>query len=71
MVDPWVPPGFDNYGLIKIDNAPSVQIDFSTPVSDVFANSDCNIFDDSDTIIGIRFCVAKDETVPGALRAGM
>lgn len=71
--EPWDSSTFtdlQDYQMARVDNTPSVQIDFSSPVSDVFTNADCDQFGSLDSPIAMRFCVVNDKTVPNALRAG-
>lgn len=70
MASPWEPENFTNYGIIRIENAPAVQLDFSTSVSSDFPDTQCDYFGQAGVRIGIRFCVIEDETVPSALRVG-
>lgn len=72
--EPWDSATFadyKDYQMARVTNTPSVQIDFSSPVSDVFTDADCDQFGSSDSPIAIRFCVVNDETVTNALRAGL
>ncbi|KAJ9144673.1 hypothetical protein NKR23_g5763 [Pleurostoma richardsiae] len=71
MVAPWVPQGYDGYGMVKIDHAPSIQIDFSRPMTDTFEEEDCSLFGQTGSRIGIRLCVAQDQSASGSLRAGL
>lgn len=71
MVAPWTPSGYDDFSLVKVENVPAVQIDFSGVLEidqEPFQSSDCDIYGDSDTAIGIRLCV--EEYSPGTLRSG-
>lgn len=70
MVAPWIPKGYDSFPMVKINSAPSVQLDFTDPVSGSFLDSDCDVFGQLGFTIGIKFCVTA---VPGSsesLRAG-
>jgi hypothetical protein len=72
--EPWDPATFTgyqmDYQMARVDNTPSIQIDFSSPVSDIFTDADCDQFGSSNSPIAMRFCVVNDETVTNALRAG-
>lgn len=72
MVAPWVPSEHTDYPMIKVDNAPAVQIDFSDVLvvdQEPFADSDCDVYGDLETTIGIKLCVEEEST--GTLRSGM
>ena len=71
MVAHWTPEGYEEYSMVKIDRVPSVQLDFSRPTSDKFYSTDCSIFGQSGTTIGIRLCVAQDQSTLGLVRAGL
>lgn len=71
MVAPWVPSEHTDYPMIKVDNAPAVQMDFSGVLEvdhEPFADSNCDIYGDSETTIGIKLCV--EEKSAGTLRSG-
>lgn len=70
MVAPWNLPGHEEHTMIKVDNTPSIQMDFSAPASDMFLLTDCDDFGKSGFNIGIRLCVAQ-ESDDASLRAGM
>lgn len=56
MVAPWVTSEYTDYPMVKVDNAPAVQMDFSgvLEVDQVpFDDADCDIYGDSETTIGI------------------
>ncbi len=72
--EPWDPTTFIDYQMdyqmARVKNTPSVQIDFSSSVSDIFVDADCDQFGSSNSPIAMRFCVVNDETVTNALRVG-
>lgn len=71
MVAPWVPSEHTDYPMIKVDNAPAVQMDFSDVLQvdqEPFEDSDCDIYGDSATTIGIKLCVTAESA--GTLRSG-
>lgn len=71
MVAPWSPAGYDDFGLVKVDNVPAVQIDFSGVLDidqELFQPLNCDIYGDSDTSIGIQLCVEQHSA--GTFRAG-
>lgn len=71
MVAPWVPSGYEDFSLVKVENVPAVQADFSSVLTvdqEPFQSSNCDIYGDSDTAIGIQLCV--EEYAPGTLRSG-
>ncbi|KAF4967229.1 hypothetical protein FSARC_5208 [Fusarium sarcochroum] len=70
MVAPWIPVGHEGYPMVKIDNVTSIQLDFTERVDAGFKDTDCNMFGQKGTIIGVRLCVAQGATGPGSLRAG-
>ncbi|KAI0872377.1 hypothetical protein GGS24DRAFT_18477 [Hypoxylon argillaceum] len=68
MTTPWMPLGYTNYPLVKIDNAPSIQMEFQqTPL--VFDSSDCSVFGGPGVQIGIQLCLADKSE--GTLLAGI
>lgn len=71
MVAPWSPAGYANFGLVKVDKVPAVQIDYSGVLDidqEPFQTSSCDVYGDSDTSIGIQLCVEKHSA--GTIRAG-
>ncbi|KAK3395199.1 hypothetical protein B0H63DRAFT_556259 [Podospora didyma] len=66
MVAPWVRQGFDDHTLVKIANAPAVQLDFTGPVDSAFGDADCDGFGQSGVKIGIRFCLSQSSPDPAA-----
>jgi hypothetical protein len=70
MVAPWVRPGNLGYPLVRIENAPSMQLDFSGTADAAFLDSDCDLFGRTGFAIGIRLCVAEARPNSGQLRAG-
>lgn len=70
MVAPWQNSEHAGYPMVKIENAPSMQFDFSGPVDSAFSESDCDVFGQQGFAIGIKMCVARDAGTEGSLRAG-
>jgi hypothetical protein len=72
-VIPWVPSGYDQYPLVRVKNAPSIQADFSGPLADSqsFADADCDLFGQHNVMIGIRLCLKTSPLDPAMLMAGM
>ena len=70
MVAPWVERGHPDYPLVKIRKTPSIQVDFSGPTDDSFSASDCDLFGQTDSLLGIRLCVTELSSGSGLLRAG-
>lgn len=71
MLAPWAPLEDKDFGLVKADSVPAVQTDFSGVLDvdqDPFEDSNCDVYGDSDTTIGIRMCVERQSS--GTLRAG-
>ncbi|KUJ06535.1 uncharacterized protein LY89DRAFT_603023 [Mollisia scopiformis] len=71
MVAPWVPEGYSDYPMVKIEDVPSIQLDFEWPVSDIFDDADCDVFGEDGYTIGIRLCIVEDTTAVGSFRAGL
>jgi hypothetical protein len=71
MVAPWVPQGHIDHPLVKIEQVPSIQMDFGWLVNDTFDDIDCDIFGEYGFRLGIRLCVAEDTSATGSFRAGM
>ncbi|KAI1114517.1 hypothetical protein F5Y14DRAFT_171521 [Nemania sp. NC0429] len=68
MVTPWMPLGYNEYPLVRIDSAPSIQMEFlETPLT--FSPSDCDVFGAEGVKIGIQLCLANGSG--GALLAGI
>lgn len=70
MVAPWMPSGYDRHSMVRIDNAPAVQLDFWGPADDGFLETDCDDFGKTGFNIGIRLCMAPQPDDAG-LRVGM
>jgi hypothetical protein len=70
-VAPWVPHGNEDHDLVKIDKVPSLQLDFVTPSSPGFLETDCETFGQFGFAIGIRVCVAESITSQELFRAGV
>lgn len=72
MVAPWTPLTTEDYPIIKIDNVTSIQLDFAEGIrSDIFSDTDCDVFGEVGFAIGIRLCVAEDPSNIGLLNAGL
>lgn len=71
MVVPWVPEIHADHSMIMVGHVPSIQVDFTGPVMDVFEDADCDVFGESQVTIGIRLCLAPVKSNPGSIRAGM
>ncbi|KAK3393850.1 hypothetical protein B0H63DRAFT_505672 [Podospora didyma] len=68
---PWIPQGYEQYPLVKLDNVPSVQVDFAPmPIGHVFSDSDCDVFGQNGIQVGVRVCVNYSAS-SGALNAGL
>lgn len=70
MVAPWIPERDPDFPMVKIDNAPAVQLDFSGTFevdTRSFDDNDCDVYGDSETIIGIKVCVEQEQE---SLRTG-
>lgn len=70
MVSPWAPENYTDYPLVKIDNTPSIQMDFSG-VYEIdaaqFPDDDCEVYGDPYTSIGIQVCLTQELDI---IRAG-
>jgi len=71
MATPWIPEGNTTYPMVKLDNVPSMHLEFESTVGDDFHEEDCQAFGSDDTKIGVRFCVAPMSGRANSLRAGM
>ncbi|KAL4877496.1 hypothetical protein BJY04DRAFT_222054 [Aspergillus karnatakaensis] len=72
-MSPWPPTNHPAAPVIQVDNAPSIQLDFRSDISqeDVFSDEDCNIYGSETSWVGIRFCVSKSPTVDNSFAAGL
>jgi hypothetical protein len=70
MVAPWLPAGYEDYSMVKIDIVISVQLEFTKTEDTHFKEADCDIYGGAGTVIGIRVCVAPGRRGYGSLRAG-
>ncbi|KAK8856787.1 hypothetical protein PGQ11_012699 [Apiospora arundinis] len=72
-VTPLVPRDHVDYSLVRVKHAPTIQADFSGPLMNgvSFSDSDCDVFGQEGTLIGIRLCVRVSPARPGVLTAGM
>jgi len=67
LVTPFNPGGHSDYPLVRINEIPTIQLDFagrrSLPGS--FEDGDCDVFSSNDTLIAVKLCVAKlpDDTL--------
>lgn len=71
MVTPWTPDGHEDYPMVKIDKAPSLQMDFTAPASSSFQATECDVFGEYGFTIGIRLCISVEESTTELLRAGL
>lgn len=70
MVAPWVPERDPDFPMIKVHNAPAIQMDFSgsTKVNThSFDDTDCDVYGDDQSIIGIKLCIQQQQE---SLRTG-
>ncbi|KAI9158772.1 hypothetical protein HJFPF1_06770 [Paramyrothecium foliicola] len=65
MVAPWAPQAYPDYPMIKVAHAPSIQIDFTRTAKDGFEDVECDDFGEDGTAIGIRLCLAEEQSNPG------
>ncbi|KAL3477935.1 hypothetical protein BJX99DRAFT_256904 [Aspergillus californicus] len=70
---PWPPTDHPSAPVIEITNAPSIQLDFLREVNqqDSFSDEDCSIYGSETSWVGMRFCVAKSQTLNGSFAAGL
>ncbi|KAL6232432.1 hypothetical protein BDW75DRAFT_242960 [Aspergillus navahoensis] len=69
---PWPPTEHPSAPVVRMDDAPSVQLDFAAGLrGHSFSEDDCTVFGGSITVVGIRFCVAESQTVNGSFAAGL
>ncbi|KIW23718.1 hypothetical protein, variant [Cladophialophora immunda] len=73
MTTPWPPTDYPSYPVVTIRDAPSTQIDFVRGIhNDTFVDSeDCLVFGADGFLIGIKFCLARSQSAPGSLFAGV
>ena len=75
LMEPWIPPGYESWPLIKVDNVPAMQLEYAPITSpsheNVFSDSECQVFGENGVLIAIRFCVAPSASLPGVLNAGL
>ncbi|KAH8891555.1 hypothetical protein GQ53DRAFT_648717 [Thozetella sp. PMI_491] len=70
MTAPWIPQGYPDHTMIKVDRVPSVQLDFKASVDSKFEESDCDLFGAPGYAIGIKLCLEASSN-PSSLRAGL
>ncbi|KAL4789329.1 hypothetical protein BDV19DRAFT_395148 [Aspergillus venezuelensis] len=69
---PWPPTNHSSAPVIQIDDAPAVQLDFSSGLNGhSFSGNDCTLFGANTTYVGINFCVAASNTLEGSFAAGV
>ncbi len=73
MTTPWVPMGYGDHPMVKVDDVPSIQLDFDRAAAAAasFADADCSVYGSPDTTIGVRLCLRTAGSSPGRLLAGL
>jgi len=69
---PWPPTNYTQSPVTVIHSAIGTQVEFKEGLvsGDAFQDDDCDVFGDTTTLIGVRFCVARSQVQAGALMAG-
>jgi len=66
---PWMPPGFEDHPIVRIDNVPAVQVDFQGKHGPKdFNTTDCQLLGSDEDMIAAEICVRA--TKSGAIYAG-
>ncbi|KAL4994396.1 hypothetical protein BDV10DRAFT_189064 [Aspergillus recurvatus] len=69
---PWPPTNHPSAPMVRMDDAPSVQLDFAAGLrGHSFSEDECTVFGGNNTVVGISFCVADSQTVNGSFAAGV
>jgi len=62
MSTPWIPTGYANHPLVKIEETPVLQLDFLRGNGTTnFRDTDCLYFGQRKVLMGIRFCLRRHE----------
>ncbi|KAH6687780.1 hypothetical protein F5X68DRAFT_231327 [Plectosphaerella plurivora] len=69
----WQPTGYQAYPLLKLPSVPVMQLDFDTkPTGNNFTDmADCDLIGADKLRIGVRLCLARSSSRPGAVEAGL
>ncbi|KAI9146898.1 hypothetical protein HJFPF1_13468 [Paramyrothecium foliicola] len=70
-VTPWVPETYHEYGQVRLDKVPSIQLNFNLSTNTTFSDGDCDTFGQDGISIGMRLCVSNDPSRPASIRSGL
>ncbi|KAK8008211.1 hypothetical protein PG991_010762 [Apiospora marii] len=70
MTTPWPPRSDLDYPLIRLENVPSIQIEFQKPHDNEFADTECDLFRGPGGQT-VAFCVARVQVGIGTWKAGL
>ena len=67
---PWMPSGYEDHPIVRIDNVPAVQVDFQGKhgPKDFNTTTDCQLLGSGEDLIAAEVCVR--ETQSGVIYAG-
>src|ERR1700753_4337181 len=73
MTTPWPPTDYASSPVVVLEKVPSIQIDFVRGIhNDTFIDSeDCLVVGQDGFLIGFKVCLAKSQSTPGSLFAGL
>lgn len=67
MATPWIPLDHDDYPLVRIDQVPSIQMEFELRALS-FLETDCRSFGAPGVVIAIQLCLREQN---GRIDAGL
>ncbi|KAL3481487.1 hypothetical protein BJX99DRAFT_253411 [Aspergillus californicus] len=69
---PWPPTNYSSAPVIRMNDVPTVQLDFSPGLNGhLFSKDECTLYGSNDTYVGIRFCLADSRAYNGSFAAGL
>nr|KAK5437002.1 hypothetical protein LTR18_009367 [Exophiala xenobiotica] len=73
MTTPWPPTTYASFPVITLRNIPATQIDFVRGIhNDTFDDAeDCAVFGAEGFLIAMKFCLARSQSSPGSMIAGI
>ena len=72
-ITPWAPTEHADAPVVQIDSSPASQMEFRKGIAngDGFLASDCTVYGSEDVPVGVSFCLAQSQVLPGSYIAGM
>lgn len=71
-ITPWAPTDHPEAPIVQVYNSPAAQMQFQKGIAEQeeFQDADCTVYGNNDYVIGVKFCFAPSQVLPGSYIAG-